>query len=58
MPLKRMKDGRLGIAAESGGGSESITINVNATDVTLARRVADAVRDQLDTRNRAPGRVF
>lgn len=59
MPLKRMKDGRLGVAVDgSGKGSESITININASDITVARKIADAVKEQLDTRNRAPGRAF
>jgi TP901 family phage tail tape measure protein len=57
IPLERMKNGKLGVATSGGKGSGSVTININATDITLARKVASVVREQLDTRNKAPGRA-
>jgi lambda family phage tail tape measure protein len=63
MPLRRGPDGRLGVSA-SGGGSTSITINVDASGTTaqgdqgksgaLARDLARVVDDRL-TYHRLPG---
>ncbi len=38
MPLRRGSDGRLGVASSGGGSSNTITVNISATDVDSFRR--------------------
>ena len=53
LPLKRGRDGRLGVAAEAGAGVINVTFNVTATDAESFRRSESQIAAMLA---RAAGR--
>ena len=65
MPLRRGRDGRLGIEAAGGGGGVNVTVNVDATGTRaqgdegragqFARAISEAVKNEIVTQKRPGG---
>ena len=65
MPLRRGRDGRLGVEAAGGGGGVSVTVNVDATGTRaqgdegragqFARAISEAVKNEIVTQKRPGG---
>jgi lambda family phage tail tape measure protein len=65
MPLRRGRDGRLGVEAAGGGGGVNVTVNVDATGTRaqgdegragqFARAISEAVKNEIVTQKRPGG---